>query len=257
MPKKHVDREEFKQMWLAYASISDICTHFEIGKKYMREIRDELGLSPRKTRFDCRRPSNVKTHWYDLQRYQWDEFDYEKFERMYNDGVGRKRIRAHFDISNYVFYRIRDKLGLPPTKSTKPVEINVEEFNALIEQGKNPTEICISLGISRSSVYMFAKRNGIKIGDPVVPIDLSKLRELNEQGLSDTEIARILGCSDSNASVWRCRLGLLSTKSRRFNLRLRRREIVAEDQQPEVKSEESLYCSTEFLESYFGKKLDD
>lgn len=139
---------------------------------------------------------------------------------------------------------------------TKPADIDIEKLVALIEQGKNPTELGLQFGVSRSTIYNIAKRNGIKLGYPIDPIDLNTLRELNEQGLSDTEIARILGCSGSNASVWRCRLGLPSVKSKKFNMRLRRREIVADDHQPEVKSEESLFCDTEFLESYFGKKLD-
>jgi len=114
-------------------------------------------------------------------------------------------------------------------------------------------------GVCRQTIYKYAKKHGIKLSETIVlsdPIDLNALRDLNEQGFSDAEISKILCCSSTTVTKWRCRLGLPSAKTKQFNMRLRNRKIVAEDQQPEVRSEESLYCDTEFLENYFGKKLD-
>lgn len=190
--KKHVDRDEFKQMWLNYVSIPDIRSHFEIGREYLIEIRNELGLQPRKIRYH------------------------------------QKKSRC--DVIP------RDKLA---------------EY---IENGLTARQVAEIYKVNIATVFAYTKKHNLNFVNKQI-FDLGKLRELSEQGFSDAEIAKILGCSDSNTTKWRCRLGLPSAKTKKFNMRLRRREIVSEDHQPPVKSEESLYCSTEFLESYFGKKL--
>lgn len=118
--KNEVDRDEFETMYLNYVPKITICAHFGIGQKRMMKIRDELGLSPRKTR--CSPRNHGKIYWYDLKRYRWDEFDYEMFKQMYLDGTTKKRMRERFDINDYVFYKIRDKLGLPNRSSSKKAE---------------------------------------------------------------------------------------------------------------------------------------
>lgn len=92
-----------------------------------------------------------------------ENIDPEEFKRLWENGTSSKEIARSLGILENTIWYYRQKYGLSPRKLggkktiCRKVDVDLEEFKKLFNEGVSLPEICRCFGISRNKYYKIRK----------------------------------------------------------------------------------------------------
>ena len=188
--------------------------------------------------------------------------NHTEFMRLYKEGYNDIQMSEYFGITIIKAIRFRDSLDLSPNfnkmqipkivkgtkKSLVRYGIEMSAFNALYNTGADDNDLSEIFQITKCAVRSIRHEFKYKMNQKRVLTTAERYKLLFDSGLSVDEICTIHNISQDTVRGWAHKLGYKKAYLNDTN-----------DKEPvDVKFEpdsESLFCDTEFLKSFFNKKL--
>jgi transposase len=178
--------------------------------------------------------------------------DIELFIKLYLASLNDAEIAQKMDVKVSRISKLRHKFGLPSvTGKGRKAKRDVLRME-LYRRGYSDSQIAQTIGVPESTILSWRKQRGLTVQNIIKPSKYDgilnefgdQITELYLNGHRDYTIAKILNIPQAAIERWRYRNRLPYALTGSF-----------EDVSP-LKSEESLYCDTDFLEKLVGKKLN-
>jgi len=179
--------------------------------------------------------------------------DTETFMQLYAGGLNDVQIAQKMDVKVSCICKFRHKLGLPSVtgkgRKPKPYDLRMELYN----KGYTDSQIALEIGVPESTILSWRKQRGLTVQnivktskyDGILDEFSDRISELYLKSYSDYAISKFLNIPQTAVERWRYRNKLPCALI----------GGVLEDVAP-LEGEESLYCDTDFLEKFMGKKLN-
>jgi hypothetical protein len=178
--------------------------------------------------------------------------DTDVFLQLYARKLNDTQIAQKMGITVSRICKFRHQLGLPSVtgrgRKIKPYDLRMELYN----KGYNDRQIAEEIGVPESTILSWRKQRGLTVKniiktskyDRILAEFSDRISELYHSGKSDYMISKVLEIPQTAVERWR------------YRNRLPCALIGAHENVPPLESEESLYCDTDFLEKFIGKKLN-
>lgn len=178
--------------------------------------------------------------------------DAETFMQLYLSGLNDAEIAQKLNLKVSRVCKFRHKLGLPSVtgkgRKAKLDNLRME----LYRRGFNDSQIAQRIGVPVSTILSWRKQRGLTVQnviktskyDGILDEFGDHIAELYLNGYPDQAMAKALNIPQAAIERWRYRNKLPCAS------------IGAHEDSTPLKSEDSLYCDTDFLEKFVGKKLN-
>jgi len=175
--------------------------------------------------------------------------DKDWFKRLYDIGYNDRQIAEIMGFATDSVYNYRRRMGLPSHRKY----FDYGKFMELYQKGYNDVQIASELGFTKETVGTWRRRNKLptqkekrlaKI-DRIIEEKEDIITELYFKGYADCKIGQILKIPINIVVRWRVQNKLPVAS------------ITVQDKIVPLGEENSLYCDTEFLESFFNKKFKE
>jgi predicted transcriptional regulator len=178
--------------------------------------------------------------------------DTDAFLQLYASKLNDIQIAQKMGVTVSRICKFRHKLGLPSVtgkgRKIKSYDLRMELYN----KGYSDLQIAKEIGVPESTILSWRKQRGLTVKniiktskyDGILTEFGDRISELYLNGHSDYTIAKILEIPQTAVERWR------------YRNRLPCAFIGASENVLPLESEESLYCDTDFLEKFIGKKLN-
>lgn len=180
------------------------------------------------------------------------DIDAETFMQLYSNGLTDAEIAQKMDLTVSRVCKFRHKLGLPSVtgkgRKVKQNDLRME----LYKRGFNDSQIAQKIGVPVSTILSWRKQRGLTVQNVIKPSKYDgildefsdQIEELYLDGYPDNAMAKALDIPQAAIERWR------------YRNRLPCASIGAHKHSTPLKGEDSLYCDTDFLEKFVGKKLN-
>jgi hypothetical protein len=178
--------------------------------------------------------------------------DADTFMQLYSNGLTDTEIAQRMDLRVSRICKFRHKLGLPSVtgKGRKAKHDNLRM--ELYRRGFNDSQIAQKIGVPVSTILSWRKQRGLTVHnvikaskyDGILEEFGDQIAELYLNGYPDYAMSKALDIPQAAIERWRYRNKLPCAS------------IGSHEDSAPLKGEDSLYCDTDFLEKFVGKKLN-
>jgi uncharacterized protein YjcR len=180
------------------------------------------------------------------------DIDAETFTQLYSSGFTDIEIAQKMNLEASRVCKFRHKLGLPSVtgkgRKVKQNDLRME----LYKRGFNDSQIAKKIGVPVSTILSWRKQRGLTVQnvvktskyDGILDEFSDRIEELYLDGYPDNAMSKTLDIPQAAIERWRYRNKLPCAS------------IGAKEHSTPLKSKDSLYCDTDFLEKLVGKKLN-